>query len=141
MGQTAITDLPLATLPLAGTESVPIVQNGITVQATTGAIASSTAQIPIDVDNTTPTAIHPLMAQTPAGTVSTLYTSYPRFQYVPATGELRAPEVSATNGIFTNNSVINTNYTVPTNYNALSAGPMTINAAVTVPAGSVWTVL
>ena len=37
MAQVQITDLPQA-LALTGTESVPIVQNGVTVQTTTGAI-------------------------------------------------------------------------------------------------------
>lgn len=43
MAQVQITDLPNA-LPLTGTESVPIVQNGVTVQTTTGAISSQPSQ-------------------------------------------------------------------------------------------------
>ena len=42
-GQVEITDLPQAQA-LAGTESVPIVQFGVTVQTTTGAIAGSSLQ-------------------------------------------------------------------------------------------------
>jgi len=42
MAQVTITQLPLAG-PLTGSESVPIVQNGVTVQATTGAIAGAGA--------------------------------------------------------------------------------------------------
>jgi hypothetical protein len=41
-GQVEITDLPQAQA-LAGTESVPIVQFGVTVQTTTGAIAGAGA--------------------------------------------------------------------------------------------------
>ena len=41
-GQVTITQLPVAGA-LAGTESVPIVQNGVTVQTTTGAIAGAGA--------------------------------------------------------------------------------------------------
>ena len=41
-GQVTITQLPVADA-LAGTESVPIVQNGVTVQTTTGAIAGAGA--------------------------------------------------------------------------------------------------
>jgi hypothetical protein len=35
------------------------------------------------------------------------------------------------------------NYTITTNYNAMSAGPITINSGVvvTVPSGSVWTIV
>ena len=40
MAQVQITDLPIA-LPLTGTESVPIVQNGVTVRTTTGNIANT----------------------------------------------------------------------------------------------------
>ena len=42
MAQVTITQLPLAG-PLTGSESVPIVQNGVTVQSTTGAIAGAGA--------------------------------------------------------------------------------------------------
>ena len=42
MAQITITQLPLAG-PLTGSESVPIVQNGVTVQSTTGAIAGAGA--------------------------------------------------------------------------------------------------
>ena len=41
--QVTITQLPVAGA-ITGTESVPIVQNGVTVQTTTGAIAASPAQ-------------------------------------------------------------------------------------------------
>ena len=42
-----------------------------------------------------------------------------------------------------NAATISANYTVPTNYNALSAGPVTVNSgvSVTVNSGSVWTVV
>ena len=42
MAQVKITDLPVA-LPLSGSESVPIVQNGVTVQTTTGSISGAGA--------------------------------------------------------------------------------------------------
>ena len=41
--QVAITQLPTAGA-ITGTEAVPIVQNGVTVQTTTGAIAASPSQ-------------------------------------------------------------------------------------------------
>jgi hypothetical protein len=42
-----------------------------------------------------------------------------------------------------NDKSITTNYTVTTNKNAMTAGPITVNAgvSVTVPAGSAWTVV
>jgi hypothetical protein len=44
---------------------------------------------------------------------------------------------------FLNGTTVTTNYTVPTNYNAGTFGPVTVNSGitVTVPSGSVWTVV
>jgi len=54
-----------------------------------------------------------------------------------------APQMGATNGIFVNNGTVGANYSVPTGYNAMSAGPVTISSgvSVTVPASSKWVVL
>ena len=54
-----------------------------------------------------------------------------------------APQLSATNGVFVNNGTVGTSYTIPTGYNAMSAGPVTINSgvSVTVPSGSKWVVV
>ena len=54
-----------------------------------------------------------------------------------------APQMGATNGIFVNNGTVGANYSVPTGYNAMSAGPVTISGgvSVTVPASSKWVVL
>ena len=49
-------------------------------------------------------------------------------------------DVSGT--FFVNPTTVSANYTIPTNYNAMTAGPITVNSGVTVtvPSGSVWTV-
>ena len=54
-----------------------------------------------------------------------------------------APQLGATNGMFINNSIIGTNYTVPTGYNAMSVSPVTLpsGVSVTVPASSRWVVI
>ena len=54
-----------------------------------------------------------------------------------------APQMGATNGIFVNNGTVGANYSVPTGYNAMSAGPVTISGgvSVTVPASSKWVVI
>ena len=46
-------------------------------------------------------------------------------------------------GLFENNATISANYTIGTGNNAISAGPITINAGVvvTVPSGSVWAIV
>ena len=51
------------------------------------------------------------------------------------------PVVSASNGIVETAATIGTNHTITSNYNAMSAGPITVSATVTVPSGSVWTVI
>lgn len=54
-----------------------------------------------------------------------------------------SPQMGATNGIFVNNGTVGANYSVPTGYNAMSAGPVTISGgvSVTVPASSKWVVV
>ena len=44
---------------------------------------------------------------------------------------------------FVNPTTVSTNYTIPTNYNAMTAGVITVNSGitVTVPSGSTWTVV
>jgi len=51
------------------------------------------------------------------------------------------PVVTASNGIVETAATIGTNHTITSNYNAMSAGPVTVSATVTVPSGSVWTVI
>jgi hypothetical protein len=54
-----------------------------------------------------------------------------------------APVQSSSNGITLNNATIGANYTFPSGYNGLSAGPITITSGitVTVPSGSVWAIV
>jgi len=54
-----------------------------------------------------------------------------------------APQIGATNGMFINNSIIGTDYIVPTGYNAMSVSPVSVasGVSVTVPASSKWVVL
>ena len=42
-----------------------------------------------------------------------------------------------------NGQTVTTNYTIPTNFNAMSTGPVSINSGVTVtiPSGSVWAII
>jgi len=49
-------------------------------------------------------------------------------------------DVAAT--FFVNPTTVSVSYTIPTSYNAMTAGPITVNSGitVTVPSGSVWTV-
>ena len=52
-----------------------------------------------------------------------------------------SPAISASNGIIETAATVASNHTISTNYNAMSAGPITVSATVTIPSGSVWTIV
>jgi hypothetical protein len=54
-----------------------------------------------------------------------------------------APQLGASNGLVINNLNVATSYSIPSNYSAMSSGPITINSGVTVtvPSGSRWVVI
>jgi len=56
---------------------------------------------------------------------------------------LTGAEVVASNGLILNNKTVSNSYTIPTGYNAIAVGPVTVasGAAVTIPSGSRWVVL
>ena len=58
-------------------------------------------------------------------------------------GAMAASTVTAANGFILNSKYIPSSYTIPTNYNASSAGPITVNSGVvvTVPSGSRWIII
>ena len=145
MANKGITQLQVATA-LTGLEAVPLVQNGITKQATAQEIANLSAGTLVTITNDTATAanLYPLFADVTSGTATTIFTSNPNYLFNPSTATLQAPVVQgnvvvATGGMFVNSNTIGT-YTVPANSNGLSAGPMTVTGVVTVPAGSNWVV-
>jgi hypothetical protein len=94
-------------------------------------------------DTSTATNLFPLFANATTGTASTLFTGNARLLYRPSTGELQSTALVASNGIVVNSATIATSYTIPTGSNAMSAGPVTVDTgvSVTVPSGSVWTVI
>jgi hypothetical protein len=51
--------------------------------------------------------------------------------------------VAAGNGLLVNTNTVSVNYSIPSGSNAMSAGPVSVNSgiSVTVPSGSVWTVI
>jgi hypothetical protein len=54
-----------------------------------------------------------------------------------------APQFGASNGLVLNSNTVSASYTIPTNYNAVSVGTITVNSGVsiTIPSGSRWLVL
>lgn len=62
---------------------------------------------------------------------------------IAATTTVTGTVLAATNGIIENAKTINSNYTITTGNNAMSAGPITVasGVTVTVPSGSQWTIV
>lgn len=54
-----------------------------------------------------------------------------------------APQLGASNGIVLNSDTVETSFTFPTNYNGISASPITVNSGVTVtvPSGQRWVIV
>ena len=93
-------------------------------------------------DTSTASNLYPTFASATSGSVSTVYTGNANLLYKPSTGELQSQALVAINGLTVNNATVNTSYTIPTGYNAISAGPITVasGVTVTVPSGSTWVV-
>lgn len=102
MANVTITQLPAAG-PITGTESVPIVQNGVTVQTTTGAIAASPSQnqtfLTVNQELTLPNSQY-LSTGAGLGLTSGGPLSYYRVSLTGASGSLE----SASGGIIVKNS-------------------------------------
>jgi hypothetical protein len=80
----------------------------------------------------------------PAGTKD-VFVSYSASKSVhqDASGDAYAPQFAASNGFHVLNNTVDSNYTFPSGYSALSAGTMTINNGVTVTlnGSSEWTTI
>jgi hypothetical protein len=94
-------------------------------------------------DTSTASNLYPTFAGATSGSVSTIYTGNANLLYKPSTGELQSQAMVAINGLMVNNATVNTNYTIPAGYNAMSAGPITVASGivVTVPSGSTWSIV
>lgn len=94
-------------------------------------------------DTTTSSFIYPALLNTTTGTALNMYTSNANLLYKPSTGELQANILTANTPFINNASTASADYTIPTNHNALSAGPVTVDTGVTVtvPDGSAWVIV
>jgi len=79
-----------------------------------------------------------------SGSLSTAYISNTNsVNYNANTGDTTSPQLVASNGLYINSNAIATSYTIGTGYNAVSAGPITVNSGVTVTVAtdSSWSVV
>jgi len=97
----------------------------------------------ISNDTTTATDLFPSFLNATTGTAASIFTSNAKLLYKPSTGEFKAQELVATNGIVVNSATISADYTIPTGSNAMSAGPVTVSDGITVTVsdGSFWVVV
>jgi hypothetical protein len=143
MANKGITQLQVATT-LTGTEAVPLVQNGVTKQTTAQEIANLAVSGSINISNdvTTTAQLYPVFTNITTGQTADLYTSTPELLYTPSSGQLVAPVVFASNGLFVNSATVSESYTVTAGNNAMSAGPITVaSGAVVTVVNGVWAVV
>lgn len=94
-------------------------------------------------DETTNATRYPLFANATTGDLASVFVSSTKYTFNPSTGNLLSTSVGSNNGILINSTTVSADYTVPSGYNGLSGGPVTVNSGitVTVSSGSVWTVV
>ena len=115
--------------PIAdGTSGQAMVTNGAGVLSWTTITSGAT----ITNDTSSSTDYYPSFLQATTGSALNIYTSNAKLLYKPSTGELKAYELVATNGVLVNNTTIIANYTVSSGTNAVSVGSITINGGVSV---------
>ena len=76
---------------------------------------------------------------------SNVFVTYPaeKSGHKDSTNTIYSEQLGASNGIVVNSNTVSANFTIPTNYNAMSVGTITVDSGVTVtvPSGSNWKVL
>lgn len=104
---------------------------------------ASGSGLTISNDTTTATNVYPTFAAATSGAMSTIYTGDPNLLYKPSTGELTSERFISESGFFVNKLSVDTSYTVPAGYSAMSTGTITISNGVTVTVsnGSRWAVI
>ena len=107
-----------------------------------GSSWSSVGGATITNDITTSGNRYPLFAAATSGFAQAVYTSNAKYLYNPNTGTLTSTTFSASSGLMLNAATVSADFTVPTGYNAQSAGPITINTGVivTVSDTSCWVI-
>ena len=74
------------------------------------------------------------------GAVELYYNNSKKFE-TTSSGAKVTGVATVSNGIVETAATIATNHTITSNYNAMSAGPVTVSATVTVPSGAAWVIV
>jgi hypothetical protein len=128
---------------ISPTAQLEIVQAGTTYRTTAWNIAAlnSLKLINNTTENSSWFPLFSSQINTTLGPNPVLYTSDNKYNYKPSEGRLTAQRVEASQGLFLNASMLILDYKIPTGDNAMSMGPVSASAAITVPTGSVWGVI
>jgi len=119
-----------------------IVQDGVTYRTSAQQIADlGQYDITIFNDIIDNTRFFPVFAKATNTDVTAIYTSDPHYNYIPAEGRLISQRVEASQSLFLNSNALTLDYSIPVGDNAMSTGPVTLSAILTVPTGSVWAVI
>ena len=146
-GSVVLSNSPTLVTPALGTPSSVTLTNGTGLPISTGVSGlcagvatflgtpSSANLAAAGTDETGTGAL--VFAGSPTLTGTALATN------ITASGAIVASVATAENGMFVNKQTVAADYTIATNYNAMSAGPVTVNGGitVTVSAGSSWAVV
>ena len=148
-GQTSYTDGQLLIGNSTGntlTKASLTAGTGISITPGSGSISIAstvTSGITITNDTTTNATRFIMFDDVTSGTVTGVNVSSTKLTFNPSVGTFTTPNVEASNGMLVHSKTVNTSYAIPSGYNAIAAGPITVgsSATVTIPSGSRWVVL
>jgi hypothetical protein len=143
LANTDVTSITISSGTYGGTTNVAVVTvaaNGRITSISNTLISSGAT---ITDDNTTNATRYLMLGQSTSGSYTVANTSSTKLTYNPSKGEVTANAVVATSGMLVHSNIINANYTLDANNNAVSAGPISVanGVVVTVSSGSIWTVV
>ena len=138
IGNSTGNTLTKSTLTAGSGISITNGSGSITIAATGG---GSTIALAADVS--TASALYPTFAAATTGSASTLYTSDPRLNYRPSTGEFQADYLQANGGILLQGATAKSSLTIAAGINGLTVTPYTIppSVAITVAPNQRWVML
>ena len=138
-GRSNVTIAVTTPLPAPGTSGNILTSNGTSWNSNAAPVTGVTIT---DDTSTNATRYVTLTANT-SGTITGENVSSTKLSFNPSTGLLSSTVLGATNGIFINNLTVSASYAIPSGYNAMSTGPVTVASGITVTvvSGQRWVII